>query len=407
MIFKTLFGSYHTTGIIGEGGTGKVYKVVDDNGEEYALKYLDPQKATSDKRKRFKNEISFCLRDTHKNIIKVHDYGIDIIKNQTYHFYIMPYYPLTLRGLLKKGISHDKSLHHFSQILDGVEAAHLQSIWHRDLKPENILFDTHSDLLIIADFGIAHFAEECLHTLVKTHPNARLANFQYAAPEQRGVGRKVDHRADIYALGLILNELFTGEIIQGSNYTTIGNVAPVYAYLDNIVDIMIRQSLEERISSIDLVKQQLIARKNEFISRQRLSELKNTVVLSTDIDDRLFNRLQEVDYKEGKLVFILNQRVTESWAREFRRIGDYNAIIGKEPSIFQFEEDRTSITIHDEGEVQKLTDYFKDYLEKANRDYRNSMLKYQKERELEQRRKLQEQIQKEEKRQRILKNIKI
>jgi serine/threonine protein kinase len=81
---------------------------------------------------------------------------------------------------------------YFSQLLDGVEAAHLQQVVHRDLKPENVLHDTKSDQLTVADFGIAQFEEEELYTLIETTPNRRLANFQYAAPEQRNRGAAVD-----------------------------------------------------------------------------------------------------------------------------------------------------------------------------------------------------------------------
>src|SRR3981081_1724934 len=98
----------------------------------------------------------------------------------------------------------------FVKILDGVEAAHLQGVIHRDLKPENILVDSKGAHPAIADFGIASFTEDLLVTSVETAPTQRLANFQYAAPEQRLGGRTVRDTADIYALGLILNEMFTG-----------------------------------------------------------------------------------------------------------------------------------------------------------------------------------------------------
>jgi hypothetical protein len=80
-----------------------------------------------------------------------------------------------------------------------------------------------------------------------------LANFQYAAPEQRVLGT-TDHRADIYALGLILNEMFTNQLLQGSGHKQIGDVAPEYAYLDALVDRMVRQSPAERPASIAKIR---------------------------------------------------------------------------------------------------------------------------------------------------------
>ena len=122
----------------------------------------------------------------------------------------------------------------------------------------------------MVDFGIARFTEEALFTAVETRAQDRLANFLYAAPEQRVRGRDVGPVADIYALGLILNEMFTGEVPQGSGHKRIGDVAPQYGYLDTSVDRMIRQSPAERPGSIAEIKRELIARGNEFVSQQKL-----------------------------------------------------------------------------------------------------------------------------------------
>src|SRR5205085_6870766 len=169
----------------------------------------------------------------------------------------------------------------------GVEAAHLLHVVHRDLKPENVLYDETQDRLLVADFGIAHFEIEDLYTAAETSPNDKLANFQYAAPEQRRRGSQVGYPADIYALGLILNEMFTGLVPYGTGYETISDVAPDYGYLDDMVAEMLHQSVERRTNSIAEIKRQLIGRGDEFARFQRLNELKQTVVPVTDIDDPL------------------------------------------------------------------------------------------------------------------------
>jgi serine/threonine protein kinase len=267
-IFKTALEIYRVRGLVGEGGAGIVYRVEDDDGRVLAIKCLDPDKATIEKRKRFKTELSFCSRNQHRNIITVVDQGLASVKGRETPFYVMPYYSLTLRGLLEAGISHERILPFFSQILDGVEEAHSKNIWHRDLKPENILHDSTGESLLIGDFGIAHFGEEELYTLVETGPRDRLANFQYAAPEQRVRGRTVDHRADIYALGLILNEMFTGEILQGAGYKRISEVAPALAFLDDVVDAMVQQSPDKRPNSISEIKRTLGARGDNLVALQ-------------------------------------------------------------------------------------------------------------------------------------------
>ena len=83
---------------------------------------------------------------------------------------------------------------------------------HRDLKPENILCSEDLSLVAVADFGIADLPPDLMVTTLETRPGARMANFGYSAPEQRDGSGTVDHCADIYALGLILNEMFTQRV---------------------------------------------------------------------------------------------------------------------------------------------------------------------------------------------------
>ena len=149
------------------------------------------------------------------------------------------------------------------QVLEGVEAAHLQKVIHRDLKPENILFDRQRKVLAIADFGIARFAEDLLVTRVTTAPQQRLANFRYAAPEQRS-GQRVDAATDVYALGLILNEAFTGETPVGTDYRTISSVVEPFGFLDEIVAAMIGQSPAGRPGSIFEIKKQIRKAREEI-----------------------------------------------------------------------------------------------------------------------------------------------
>src|SRR5262249_30968469 len=159
---------------------------------------------TSDKRRRFKNELAFLTKTNHSNIVNVVDHGV-ARGELTGPFYVMKRYDESLRELIRTGMKVDAVLPFFSQLLDGVEAAHLLGVVHRDLKPENFLFDKASSSLAVADFGIARFTEHLIATIVETAPAQRLANFQYAAPEQRQSGASVGVPADIYALGLILN----------------------------------------------------------------------------------------------------------------------------------------------------------------------------------------------------------
>lgn len=124
--------------------------------------------------------------------------------------------------------------------------------------------------IVVADFGIARFEEDELFTAAETRDDARMANFIYAAPEQRIRGGIVDRKADIYALGLILNELFTGALALGTNYKAISSVANDYWYLDDLVEKMLQQDPDLRYHDVEALKKELIARGAESVSMQNM-----------------------------------------------------------------------------------------------------------------------------------------
>lgn len=258
-IFETAFTTFTVEGLLGEDGNGRVFDVRDGEGASWAIKCLKPAAVTRQKLKRFKNEIAFCSKMKHPNIIAVEDWGLAEISGTRVPFYVMPRFPSTLRKQMEAGIAPEEVLPLFECLLAGLEVAHAKGVWHRDLKPENILCDPAGGQLVITDFGIAHFAEPLLQTPVETSSHERVGNFQYAAPEQRTCG-EIDHRADIYALGLILNEMFTGKLLQGTGHQTIGSVAAQFAHLDVLVDRLVRQSPDQRPTSIDEVRAGLSAR---------------------------------------------------------------------------------------------------------------------------------------------------
>ena len=218
-----------------------------------ALKYLKPEVRSKQKRGRFKNEIGFCMKSNHPNVVKVLDHGLAVVSEVEVPFYIMPLYAQTLRTVMRETSDTQALLGLFKQILDGVSAAHAQGIWHRDLKPENILYDPIAKQVVVSDFGAAHFEEQLLHSFVETRPGERLANFRYAAPEQVS-DAPVDHRADIYALGLILYELLTGGLLRGTGHRTIASVSSALASFDPLIEKMTRQLTSDRHSSINEVQ---------------------------------------------------------------------------------------------------------------------------------------------------------
>lgn len=250
--YRTFHDTYTVVRQYGQGGCGVVFEVRSSSDERLALKLLDPRKASADRVKRFRQEVGWCEQERHRNVLRVIDRGIR--EPDGHPFYLMKFYPTTLRTAIKTHLGAAQALELFLQVLDGVSAAHASGVIHRDLKPENILYDPAEPLVVVADFGIAHFAEEELLTAIETGSSERLANFGYAAPEQRVRNGAIDHRTDLWALGSVLNELFTGHAVHGPGYPVISSVAPAYGYLDPIVAKMVQQDPAARHFSIQEVR---------------------------------------------------------------------------------------------------------------------------------------------------------
>jgi serine/threonine protein kinase len=406
-IFESASDTYTVFQVIGEGGAGRVYSVRDTAGNELALKFLSPDRITTERLKRFKNELDFCRKQKHRNILSIIDSGFVIVKKIKCPFYVMPRFPATLRVLMEKSIPKERILPLYGQLLDGVEAAHLLGVIHRDLKPENVLYRTSDDTVVVADFGIARFEEDVIATEVVTKPTSKMANIRYSAPEQRVKGASVDKRADIYALGLILNEMFTQEVPQGAGYKTVEGVTPDYAYLDVLIEKMIQQGPEARPSTIDDIKKELIAKENEFIARQKLDEKQKEVVSAVDPGKVQPVNLISADYHNGNLVLQLSRVPEPGWMQRFQNPREsYNFIYGKEPSAFQFG-GTTAVIAAREIDAQQLINNFKYYSEMATRGYQVDLSEQAAKDEAERRRKYERELAEAEMRERILKNIKI
>jgi serine/threonine protein kinase len=406
-ILATTFDHYEVIDSLGAGGSGDVLSAQDSSGAEFAIKLLRPNQPRA-KKLRFKNELAFCATNIHPNIVKVVDRGVIGAGTDEQPFYVMPLYKSTLRRFLASGAPREKALEVFAKMLDGVEAAHLRGIFHRDLKPENILMNPPTDEVVVADFGIAHFEEDNLLTAVETEVGDRLANWEYAAPEQRRRGQQIDHRADIYSLGLMLNELFTGQVPHGADPLAIASMAPEYAYLDDVANAMRQNSPERRPNSIAQIKNMLIARGNDFVQQQKLDALKNTVIPASEISDPLISSpitLSDVDYRNGQLIFTISRSPNTRWQRHFRNMGSFSGVVGSGPEYFAFN-GNTAIVSATESTAQMVVNHFKNYLQRTNTLYAQDLKTQVEREEYERRQQLQEAIAREEKERDIRQRIK-
>ena len=160
---------------------------------------------------------------------------------------------------------------------------------------------------------------------------------------------------------------------HGTGYVTIVSVAPALGYLDELVEVMIRQRPGDRPPSIDVVKRELQARQNDFIERQRLSELRNTVVPTSEIDDRIALdpiRLTEIDWERGVLTLKLSQPVNLEWVQAIQ-FGLYmhSSVLGHGPETFHFTGDTAVVPVANADDVQRFVDYFKTWLGPAHDIY--------------------------------------
>jgi serine/threonine protein kinase len=405
-IYETAFETYTVLRQVGSGGSGVVFLVKTSDGQDRALKVLDRSKTPRQKVKRFQNEIQFCQRQASERIVHVLDYGQ---APDGSIFYVMPYYASTLRDLIKKPLPMNERLSVYVQVLDSVEAAHLLGVFHRDIKPENLLYDCSTKQIVLADFGIARFKEDELLTIVETGPSERLANFAYAAPEQRIAGKAVNLPADVYALGLILNEMFTGEIPQGTGFRKIKDTAPDFAYLDELVDMMVQQRPEQRIQSVSKVKQELIARGTTFVNLQRLDTLKKQVVPESEVSDPIIadpiRVVEKVDWRDSTLALRLNQPINAKWEQCFRfRATSYSANFSD--ANISFTGDRVAIRV-DEHFLAHGLQYLQQYIPAANEEYAAQVKQEHRQQIAQRRAELEKRVREQEARIRVLQKVQI
>ena len=199
---------YRIDRMLGQGGMGAVYKAWDKELERpVALKLIRPELAVDPAvEQRFKQELLLASKISHKNILRIHDLGeaagvkfisMAFVEGQDLHQLLTAEGKLTLERTLKIA----------RQLCGALEAAHSEGVVHRDFKPQNILLDKQENVYV-SDFGLAKSLE---HDSGMTKSGEFLGTPRYMAPEQVQ-GGKIDHRADLYALGLILYEMVTGDV---------------------------------------------------------------------------------------------------------------------------------------------------------------------------------------------------
>lgn len=214
MIGTIIADKYIIIALINEGGMGAVYRALQTPiGREVALKVLRAELRESEQGgDRFIREARAVARLQHPNIINLHDFGFDHTKHP---YMVMEYAPgvSMTRWLLDEKLTFDRILHVIRQILSALQEAHECGIVHRDLKPENMIIaksGTDRDFVKLLDFGIARVINEGV-TKSLTREGEVFGTPHYMAPEQARGEKNIGPPADVYAVGIMLFEMLTGE----------------------------------------------------------------------------------------------------------------------------------------------------------------------------------------------------
>jgi len=209
---STFASRYQIIEELGKGGMGKVYKAVDTRiNEKIALKLIKPE-ISSDKKtlERFGNELKLARKIAHKNVGKM----FDINEEEGTHYITMEYVSgQDLKGLIRQSgqLAIGTSISIAKQICEGLSEAHKEGVVHRDLKPSNIMIDRDGQVRIM-DFGIAR----SLKDKGITGAGVMIGTPEYMSPEQ-AEATEIDHRSDLYSLGVILYEMTTGQVPFGGD----------------------------------------------------------------------------------------------------------------------------------------------------------------------------------------------
>lgn len=200
--------------LIGQGGMGFVFKARQPKLERLVALKILPQALAADPAfaERFSREGRLLARLNHPNIVTIHDFG----QAGGYFYLLMEFVDgVNLRQAMRAGrFTSAQALVVVPKICEALQFAHNEGILHRDIKPENILVDVRGRVKI-ADFGIAKLVGDAQPEAGLTGSGATLGTPHYMAPEQLEKPAEVDHRADIYSLGVVFYEMLTGELPLG------------------------------------------------------------------------------------------------------------------------------------------------------------------------------------------------
>ncbi len=241
--------------LLGQGGMGAVYKARQPHLDRLvAIKILPPEAGADPAfAERFAREARALARLSHPGIVTIHDFG----QTGDLYYLIMEY----VDGRDLRALIHDhkleprEALQIIPQVCDALQYAHEQAIVHRDIKPENVLIDRKGRVKI-ADFGLAKMLQTGTHAGRLTGTHQVMGTWRYMAPEQLDKPLEVDHRADIYSLGVVFYELLTGELPIG-RFAVPSQKVKLDSRLDHVVLKALESEPDRRYQHVSEVRSEI------------------------------------------------------------------------------------------------------------------------------------------------------
>jgi serine/threonine protein kinase len=261
--------------MIGQGGMGAVFKVSQRRmNRTVALKVLPESLAQNPEfSERFTREAQVLARLTHPNIVTLYDFG----ERKGIYYLLMEFVDgVNLRQAMEAArFSPDQALKVVPRICDALDYAHQQGVLHRDIKPANILLDTDGTIKL-ADFGIAKLTDSTESEITLTRTGGSLGTPHYMAPEQIEKPSEVDHRADIYSLGVVLYEMLTGELPIG-RFAAPSIKSEAHPGIDSVVLRALEKDRNERQQTAGEMKTEVETANDPSPTVDQLPELPKTL----------------------------------------------------------------------------------------------------------------------------------
>lgn len=252
---KGMFPGFEIGELIGQGGMGAVYRATQLSLQRtVAIKILPVRNRSSAMfEERFHREAQALARLNHANIVTIHDFG----QVKGLFYFVMEHVDgQSVAHLIRAGqMSPRHVLRLVPQICEALEYAHGEGIVHRDIKPGNILVDARGRVKVV-DFGLAKLLDHKPRDLSLTRASQVMGTPQYMAPEQLENPLSVDHRADIYSLGVVFYEMLTGKVPSG-HFPKPSDRAAIDPRFDDIVLCALASEPEQRFQAVSELRERL------------------------------------------------------------------------------------------------------------------------------------------------------